>query len=198
MRNYLLNYIKENYKIIKIIVICFFIGLIAGLIVFNLLNQNIKNELLENIKSTLDLSKQEGFENINILKNGILTNVLIILLIYFFSITLIAPICICLISIVKGFSIGMFIPTLFLVFGFGKGILVLLLLILLPNIIYIPSYIYMSVNAINFHYKLLEENNKLTVVFKESYKLVIVLSLIILSILIEQLASFGVISLYIK
>lgn len=198
MKEYLLNYINDNSKVIKIILICFLVGLVVGLVVFNFLNQDVKNELLSSMKSTLDIAKGGDFESINILKNGITTNLLIILLVYFFSITLIAPVCICILSIIKGVSIGMYIPTLFLVFGFGKGLLALLLLIILPNIIYIPSYIYMSVNAINFHYKLLEEKNKLTVLLKESYKLIIVLSLIILSILIEQLASFGVISLYLR
>ena len=198
MREYLLNYISKNSKVIKIILMCLLIGLVIGLTVTYFLNQEVKNELTNSIKSTLDLSKDKGFESINILKNGIMTNLLVILIIYFLSITLIAPICICIISLIKGFSIGLYIPTLFLVFGFGKGILVLLLLVILPNIIFIPSYVYMCVNAINFHYKLLEEKNKLTIIFKESYNLVIVLSLIILSILIEQLASFGVISLYLK
>ncbi len=198
MREYLLNYISKNSKVIKIILMCLLIGLIIGLTLTYFLNQEVKNELTNSIKSTLDLSKDKGFESINILKNGIMTNLLVILIIYFLSITLIAPICICIISLIKGFSIGLYIPTLFLVFGFGKGILVLLLLVILPNIIFIPSYVYMCVNAINFHYKLLEEKNKLTIIFKESYNLVIVLSLIILSILIEQLASFGVISLYLK
>ena len=193
MKEYLFKYINENFKVIKILIICLIVGLIAGIIVFQCLNQDIKNELIGSIKSTLDISKDGGFENINILKNGITSNILIVILIYFASITMIAPVFICILNIFKGFSIGMYIPTLFLVFGFAKGLLVLLLIVVLPNLIYIPSYIYICVNSINFHYKLVEEKNKLSMIIKESYKLIM-----IFSILIEQLASFGVISLYLS
>lgn len=196
MKNYLLKYINENCKTIKIISICILVGLIVGIVTFQMLNQDVKNELINSIKSTLDISKGENFESINILKNGIVSNLVLISIIYLSSITLIAPICICGLNICKGFALGIYIPTLFAVFGFGKGLLVVLLIVILPNLIYIPSYIYMNTNAINFHYSILESNNRISLIVKESYKIVISFSLIILSIIIEQLASYGVINLY--
>lgn len=196
MRNYLLKYISENYKIIKILCICILIGLIIGIVTYQMLNKDIKMELINSIKSTLDISKGDGFESINILKNGITSNLLLMFITYLAAITLIAPICICSLNILKGFALGIYIPTLFAVFGVGKGLLVVLIIVILPNLIYIPSYIYTSVNAINFHYSILESNNKLSLIVKETYKLVISFSLITLSIIIEQLASYGVLSLY--
>lgn len=198
MKKYLLKYVSENYKIIKVMIICLLVGLVVGILIFQMINQDIKAELINSIKSTLDISKSSNFESINIIKNGVKSNLLVTSIIYLAAITLIAPVCICALNFFKGFAVGIYIPTLIGALGFGKGILAILLIIILPNVIYLPSYIYMSTNAINFHYLILESDNKLSVLVKESYKIIISLSLMMLSILIEQLASFGVISLYIK
>lgn len=198
MKKYLLKYVSENYKIIKIMIICLLVGLAVGILIFQMLNQEVKTELINSIKSTLDISKSNNFESINIIKNGVKSNLLITSIIYLVAITLIAPICICGINFLKGFAIGIYIQTLIGVLGFGKGILAILLIVVLPNVIYLPSYIYMSTNAINFHYLILESDNKISLLVKESYKIVITLSLMMLSVLIEQLASFGVINAYIR
>ena len=198
MKKYLLKYVSENLKTIKVMAICICVGFIVGILVFQMLNQDVKNELINNIKSTLDISKSDNFESINIIKNGVTSNLLITSIIYLSAITLIAPICISLLNFLKGFAIVIYVPTLFLTFGMGKGILTMLLIVILPNFIYLPVFIYMSTNAIKFHYLILESNNKLSILIKESYMIVIALSLMILSVLIEQMASFGVISLYTK
>lgn len=197
MKNYLLNYLKENSKILKILLICLTVGITCGIITYNCLASEIKNELILSIKSTLDLANSNEYEGINVLKNGIISNMFLVMIVYLFSITLIAPFCICGVNIIKGFSIGIYLSTLFSIFGFGKGLLSLFLIIILPNIIYLPAYMYMCCNSINLHYLILESNNKLSIFFKEAYKIIISLSLIILSIVIEQLSSFGVIGLYI-
>ena len=198
MKNYLLKYLSENYKIIKILLICFIVGLGFGIFTFQIVNNDIKNELMSSIRATLDISKSSDFESINIIKNGVNSNLFITTIIYVSSITLIAPIVICILNILKGFSIGIYIPTLIGTLGIGKGMLSILLIVILPNIIYLPTYIYMSVNSINFHYMIFESNNKLSLFIKESYKIIIALSLMMFSVLIEQMASFGVISIYLN
>lgn len=197
MKDYVLNYVKENFKIIKILTACILIGIFVGIIVYQASSVEIKNEFVTSIKETLDISKTEQYEGINVLKNGILLNLLVVLSIYAASITLIAPICVCALNFIKGVSIGIYISTLFSVFGFGKGIMCLILVVILPNLIYIPAYIYMGCNSINLHYKLVENDNKFSIVLKEVYKLIIAISLIVLSIVIEQFASFGAIGMYI-
>lgn len=198
MKKYLLKYISENNKQIRIVVTCILFGMLLGSFMFQLLNQDVKNELLNCIKLTLDIAKYENFESINIIKNGISLNMFVISVVYISAITFIAPLCICLLGLIKGFSIGIYICTLLSVFGTIKGIISIFLIIILPNIIYLPAYIYMSVNAINFHYLILENSNRLSICVKETYKIIISFSLIMLSILIEQLVSFGVINLYIN
>lgn len=197
MKNYLLNYVKENYKVIRILIICLSIGILCGSVTYQVISSEAKEELITSIKSTLDLAKTEEYEGINVLKNGIISNIFLVIVIYLASITLIGPFCICGLNLIKGFSIGIYISTIFSIFGFGKGILSLFLIIILPNLIYLPAYIYMCCNSINFHYLIIESNNKLSIFIKEASKIVISVSLIVLSIVIEQFTSFGIIALYI-
>ena len=152
--------------------------------------------MIKSIRETLDIAKVNNFESINIFKNGIISNLILFTIIYISAITLIAPICIFAISVIKGFSIGIYISTIFAVFGFAKGLLVVFLIVILPNLIYLPSYIFLVNNAIKFHYDMFESESKISIVMKEVYKIIISFSLIIFSILIEQLASFAVINIY--
>lgn len=198
MKNYLEKYIGENLKIIKILGCGIGVGVVIGIFLFQLFSTELKQEFITSIIETLDIAKSRNFENINIIKNGIVSNILLISLVYLAAITLIAPICITGINFFKGLSLGLYIPTLFYIFGFGKGLLVTFLIVILPNVIYLPSFVYLSTNAIRFYYMLVEKNNKLSLIIKEIYKIIISVSLIILSVLIEQILSFAVINLYIK
>jgi uncharacterized membrane protein SpoIIM required for sporulation len=130
-----------------------------------------------------------------------ISNGILVLILYFSSITLIAPGLVCMTNIFKGFSIGLYIPTLFCVFGFGNGIIALFLLVIIPNLIYIPAFIYLSINSVSFHYELIEakgNGGSIKITIKEMYKLILGFSVIALSVIIEQLLSLGVIHMYIK
>lgn len=197
MKEYLKVYVEENYKIIKIIGMCFLIGLVVGVIFFGFVNDGIKNEFIGSLKNTLDLSKNNNFESINIIKNGIVANFILLFIIYFCSITLIAPILICMVTFFKSFSIGIYIPIIFNVFGASKGIIVTLLLVVLPNLLYIPAFIFSSTNAIKFHYSLFEnkESGILFNLIRELMYIFIAFSIIILSVVVEQLVSLNVINM---
>lgn len=197
MKEYLKVYIEENYKVIKIIGICFLIGLVVGIIAFGFVNDGVKNEFITSLKNTLDLSKNNNFESINIIKNGIVANFILLFIIYFCSITLIAPILICMVTFFKSFSIGLYIPIIFNVFGASKGIIVTILLIVLPNLLYIPAFLFSATNAIKFHYSLFErkESGILFNFMKELVYIFIAFSIIILSVVVEQLVSLNVINM---
>ena len=197
LKQYITKYVKENFKIIQILSFILLLGMISGIVVFSFLSNDIKNEFVSTIKSNLDIAKTTNFEGINIIKNGISSNLYLSLAIYFMAITLIAPILVILVVALKGFSIGVFISSIISLFGIGKGILVVLVLVLLPNIIYIPSFIYLCVNSINFHYMIMEDKDKIKSFGKESYKYILVMSLFVLSLIIEQLTSYLVINMYI-
>lgn len=197
MVNIVKEYISNNFKKIIVFLSCILIGLVIGIIVYKFLDNNVKVELIKTLKSTLDYSKTNNFEGINVIKNGMISNSILIVIIYISAITLIAPTIICILNGFKGFAIGLYIPTLFEVFGVGNGILSLLLLVILPNIIYIPAYIYISVNALGFHYNIINnEYNRVKLIIKETYRLILGFSLISLSVILEQLLSIIVINIY--
>lgn len=169
-----------------------------GVAIYHILDDGVKTELINTMKSTLDLTKQENFQGINIIKNGMISNIILTLIIYLISLTLISPYLISILSITKGFAIGIYIPTLFRIFNFGNGILAMILLIIIPNLVYIPSYVYMCTNSINFNYNLINGENKMSLVVKEIIKIVVGFSLMFLGVILEQFTSLGVISIYKK
>lgn len=198
MKEYLKEYIEENSKVLKILSICFILGLFAGIFTFCFINDGIKNEYISTLNNTLELSKNNNFESINIVKNGIISNGILIFIIYFCAITLIAPLLICMTNFFKSFSIGLYIPIIFSVFGVSKGLVVVLLLIIIPNIFYIPTFIFSSTNAIKLHYFLFEKNKEhfITYLLREGIYVFVSFSIIILSVVLEQLLTLNVINIY--
>ena len=199
MKERIIEYINNNLKSIIILSLCIACGLVIGIFTYNILGKSISTQILDVMKSTLEHTKEANFQGINIIKNGITSNLLLCLLIYFGAITLIAPVMICFLNFIKGFAIGIYIPTLFAIFGFKYGIATTLLLTVIPNLVYLPAYVYISINAINLHYVFLDKensNNKMSSIIGYVYKFVIGFSVICLSVVIEQFLSSAVISIY--
>lgn len=198
MKKYILNYIESNFKMIYVLLICLIVGAIIGIITFNFIDDGVKKELTDTFIKTLDITKKADFQGINVIKNGVISNTLLLFLIYFCALTIVCPILIFIIDFIKGFAIGIYIPTIFCVFGFGNGLLVLLLLVILPNLIYVPALIYSFCSSLNFNYNILNSKEKsfLQIFLKEIINLVFIISIILLSVVVEQLLSTFVISIY--
>lgn len=196
MKKKIIEYIGENIKSIIIILGCIVIGIVVGIFLYQVISSGIKNDLVQTMKNTLELTKGENFEGINIIKNGMISNLILVAVIYAMSLTLISPYLISMLSFLKGLAIGMYIPTLFNIFGVSKGILAVLLLTIIPNLIYIPSYIYLSVNSIKFHFSLLTNESKMIIFTKEFFKVILGFSIMFLGVILEQLTSYWVILLY--
>lgn len=196
MKEKIIGYIGENIKSIIIILGCIIIGIIVGIFLYQVISSGIKNDLVQTMKNTLELTKGENFEGINIIKNGMISNLILVAVIYAMSLTLISPYLISMLSFFKGLAIGMYIPTFFNIFGVSKGILAVLLLTIIPNLIYIPSYIYLSVNSIKFHFSLLTNESKMIIFTKEFFKVILGFSIMFLGVILEQLTSYWVILLY--
>ena len=198
MKKYLADYIRENSKMITIFLTCMLIGIVSGIIMYNFSSEEVKEELNGVIVSTLNISKEENFEGINVIMNGLQTNIIIVLLIYFSTITIISPVLISLLNFLKGISIGVYIPIIFSIFGGANGALTVLLLLVVPNIFYVPAYIFLSTNALNLHYIIMEseEKNKLKILISQLTYIIIGFSFIFISVLFEQIFSGNIISIY--
>ncbi len=199
MKEYLKGYLDNNYKLLKITLMCFFIGIGVGIAIYFFLDDGIKNEFITSLKNTLELSKKSNFEDINIIRNGVISNGLLLFFIYFCSITLFAPLFICFIDFFKGFAIGLYIPIVFVVFNSTNPFLALLFLSIIPNLLFIPAFIFSATNAINFHYCLFdkEKSGYVVTIFKEIALILIAYSIIILSVVLEQILTSNIINMYI-
>ena len=161
-----------------------------------MLGSGTKGELINSMKSTLEMSKQDNFEGFNIIKNGITSNILLMFIVYFVSITLICPYLLSILNVSKGFAIGIYIPTLINLFGIKNGILVVFLMVILPNLMYIPSFIYSCINSYNISNKIINGEKRISLLISEIIKIAIAFSILFLGIIIEQLTSNYIISIY--
>ena len=82
MKKYLRNYIEENFKILSIIFFCIIIGLVVGIIFYNVINPTLKEEIIKSMRQTLELTKQENFTGINVIRNGMVANAVLVMIIY--------------------------------------------------------------------------------------------------------------------
>ena len=72
MKKYLRNYVEDNINNIIMIFLCIIIGLVIGIIIFNTSDINTKDQLIKGVNETLEISKNDNFECIDILYNGII------------------------------------------------------------------------------------------------------------------------------
>ena len=197
MKKYLKNYIEKNIKNILFILFFIIIGLVIGIVLFNLLDLELRDQVILSIKDTLNIARDNNFEGINIINNGIILNIIILAIIYFSSITFIPNVLINLITFLKGMSIGIYLSTIFSIFDFSNALVTSIIIILLPNIIYIPSYIYLCNNTLLLHCKIIEKNIKIYNLGIEVLKIIMGFSVIFLSVVLEQLGAITVINRYI-
>lgn len=195
----ILNYIEKNRKIILGILICLGVGFVVGIAGYLFMDKAIILELNSYVKTSLELSKTEGYQKINVIINGIKSNFIFAFILCLASITIIGIPIIYMMYLIKGIAIGIYICILFSIFGFWNAILCILMLIIIVNMIYLPSIIYIGVNLLKFNNQLIEnirEGKLLQSVIIECSKLFIGFTVIFSSIILEDIFSKIVIKIY--
>lgn len=191
------KYVAENISIISKILLFYVSGVILGIILF--IFTDIKAEYIDIVKNILEQTKQENFESINVIANGLKNNLFFIGIIYSSIITIISPLIIMTIIVLKAIVTGIYVCTLFSIFGILKGLGVIILNVLLPLLLSLTGFIIISTNTINI-FKDINLGNKIGIkeAIKQGYWFIISFSLISFSIVVEQLTSGLVISIYSK
>ncbi len=186
MSNSIQKYIRENISTILKILFIYFIGVAVGIIIF--IFTDIKTEYINIVSGVFEGVKSDNFEGINVIANGIKNNIIYIGILYFSLITIIAPLIICFFVFLKAIVTGIYLCTLYSVFGVFNGILVSLISVIIPNIFSLIGYIIICTNEINL-FKLISQGEKVDIkqVLKHLYFLLISISLISFSIVLEQL-----------
>ena len=144
--------VRENYKNIVIVSVLFVVGIIIGVIFINYLSINQYNELQAYVTSFMQLLKNDvDIEHFGLLKEVLLQNFILLLILWFVGATLIGLPILLGIIVFKGFCLGYTVAAIISVLGASKGILFVVLALLAQNIIFIPAIIFMGVSGINLY-----------------------------------------------
>ena len=202
LKNMILGYINENIKIYAIVTLMFLIGWVIGIIFVNN-SQEVQQEqingyintFIQGIKSDAEISKPE------ILKNSILSNLGITVLLWFLGSTVIGMPLIYIVILYKGYSIGCTISAIVASLGTGKGIVFILSTMLLQSIIYIPCLLSLAVSGVKLYKQIMEdrrtENIKIQIL-RHSIFCVFIFLMLVIAALIETYISTNIAQRLIK
>lgn len=202
LKNMILGYINENIKIYAIVTLMFLIGWVIGIIFVNN-SQEVQQEqingyintFIQGIKSDAEISKPE------ILKNSILSNLGITVLLWFLGSTVIGMPLIYIVILYKGYSIGCTISAIVASLGTGKGIIFILSTMLVQSIIYIPCLLSLAVSGVKLYKQIMEdrrtENIKIQIL-RHSIFCVFIFLMLVIAALIETYISTNIAQRLIK
>lgn len=189
------KYIVENLHTILKLLIIYAIGIAIGIILFNL--SGIKTDYVDIVRNVFDSVNEENFKSINVILNGLKNNALFIGLLYLSLITLIAPIVVCVLLMLKAIITGIYICCLFSVLGIGNGLIAVFLSVILPLLFTLSAYIFISTNIINLYISFTSDGKiEIKDILKNIYWLIISFSLISLSVVLEQVMTGIIFNLY--
>lgn len=198
----LYNHIINNKREYLIVTILFFIGLIISILIFNNSTEevlveidNYLNNLFNNIKNT------EKINFLNLLKESIIHNVVITIILWFGASTIIGIPIVYGIIILKGFSIGYTISSLLYVFNIWNGTLLSISFLLLHNIIFIPVMFAISVSGVKLHNSIMKnrqrENIKLEILRHTVFCVIMLLGMVIAAV-VETYLSTNIANILLK
>ena len=202
LKNMILGYINENIKIYAIVTLMFLIGWVIGIIFVNN-SQEVQQEqingyintFIQGIKSDAEISKPE------ILKNSILSNLGITVLLWFLGSTVIGMPLIYIVILYKGYSVGCTISAIVASLGTGNGIVFILSTMLLQSIIYIPCLLSLAVSGVKLYKQIMEdrrtENIKIQIL-RHSIFCVFIFLMLVIAALIETYISTNIAQRLIK
>ena len=155
------NHIINNKREYLIVTILFFIGIIVGVLFIN----NTKDNEIQEINNYLidlfnNIKTYNNMDFNSLLKESLLTNAIIIILLWFGASTIIGIPIVYGTIIVKGFSIGYTISSIINSLGLGNGILITFSLLLLHNIILIPTIFASCVSGVKLYKSIMKNKDR--------------------------------------
>lgn len=199
LKKWIKQYINTNKQEILKLVSLILIGVIIGIGIYIFTGAEVKDLATSSVKKVLEISKSESYVKTNIIANGVRTNLLLIVLIALLSVTLFGKWIIYGLVVLKGLALSLYSILLFKVFGFWWGIIAILILVIFVNIIYIPALIYIVICFLEVHFNIFKiKTNSLQIVniYKIMFVVIITFLLMFSSIIVEQIGSSVVLSIY--
>lgn len=192
LKKLLREYIAENRKVVTLLFVCIITGILAGIVIYSVSGKEVKDILTSQMTEAIKITDNGEFIKTEVIYNGVKNNIAYIFVMFVFSIMLYGTVFIYLLYVVKGLSIGIYVGTIFGIFGLFWGALVVLLMVVLINVVYLPALSFIGVTMINYNLNLMEykrEVRKVNTLSKVIVKALFGLMIIFSSIIIEQLMS---------
>ena len=202
----ILKIIKEhvinNKKEYVIIFLIFVIGIFSGVFFINHLQETPKTEITNYLNQFIEKFKGlESINNIELLKNSIMQNIGLAIVIWFFGTTVIGIPIVFAIILYRGFCLGYTISLCITIMGLGKGISFVLVTLLLQNILLIPAILALAVSGIKLYKSIVKDKTKENVkieILRHTVSSIIMLIILAIASVIEIFMSTNILKMVIK
>ena len=189
INNHIINHKKEYL----IVIILFLIGLVIGIMFVNNLNETQYSEIDTYIKKIVNnLKAIEKINYTDLLKESIITNLIVILIIWIASSTIIGIPIVYGNLIFRGFVLGYTLSSIISVLGIGNGTFFIISGLFLHNIIFIPVILATSVSGMKL-YKSIVKNRE-----RENVKIEFIRHTVFCTVMATALLIASLIEVYIS
>lgn len=193
LKNIILDNIYHNLKAYCIATVIFLIGIVAGVIFINHINETQKaeigeyiNQFITAIKGNYEINKSE------LLKKSLIENLKLALGMWFIGLAVVGIPIVLGIVLFRGFCIGYTVSSAIAILGVQKGSVFFLTTILAQNIIFIPVIIALAVSGMKLYKSIMKDKRK------ENIKVEIVRHTIVSVMLFMLLVAASLIEVYIS
>lgn len=202
----ILKIIKEhvinNKKEYIIIFLMFIIGIFSGVFFMNHLQEIPKTEITNYLNQFIEKFKElEKINSIELLKNSVIQNIGLAIIIWFFGTTVIGIPVVFAIILYRGFCLGYTISLCITIMGLGKGISFVLVALVLQNILLIPAILGLAVSGIKLYKSIVKDKTKENVkieILRHTVFSIIMLIIVVIASVIEIFMSTNLLKLVIK
>lgn len=196
------NYILNNKRGYFIVTVLFFIGLIIGVLFIN----NAEDAYIEEINTYLselvnNVKTYEKIDLYSLLKESIIANFLVIFILWFGASTIIGIPIVYGTILAKGFTIGYTISSLIACFEIKNGIIISLSVLLLHNMVFIPTMLSTSISGVSLYQSIMKNKNKNNIkleILRHTIFCALMMILMLISSLIEIYISTNLFIIIVK
>ena len=196
------EHVMNNKKDYIIIFLIFVIGIFSGVFFMNHLQETPKTEITNYLNQFIE--KFKGLEKVNnmeLLKNSVIQNIGLAIMIWFFGTTVIGIPIVFTIVLYRGFCLGYTISLCITIMGLGKGISFILVAVVLQNILLIPAILALAVSGIKLYKSIVKDKTKENVkieILRHTVFSTIMLIITVMASVIEVFMSTNILKLVIK
>ena len=206
VKDLIIRHLYDNFKLYLIVIIIFIIGIVAGVIFINNVNNNVNGdqatEIQNYITEFINLLKQDYHIDTGLLlKKSLSDNLILIITMWLLGSTVIGIPIVMGIVLFRGFCIGYSVSAIIATLGVQKGILFFVVTMLLHNLIFIPVIVCMTISCMKLYKSIMKdrrrENIKIEIIRHTLISIVLSLFLVVAS-LIESYVSTNLLMLSIN